>query len=245
MYTPASRGAEPAPDSVMRLTDHELALRLGLPDSTLERWIRQGRIPVQRVGGECAFDERELRQWAEAHRLRYDDTARHPREHGGSDVVSLSEAARRGGVHRLPRVDGRDEALRALAQRVPGFADSERTALLDRLVEREGLSSTGIGHGVAVPHPRAPMKELIGEPLVVTGLLPEPVDFGSIDGHPVRVLFLVLAPTVKVHLALLSRLAFCLQDPTFLEVLLDAPSDDDFWSALERAGRDLTAGRPA
>ena len=229
----------------MRLTDHELAQRLGLPDSTLERWIRQGRIPVQRVGGDCVFDERELRQWAESHRVRYDDTARDRRERDGADVVSLPEAARRGGLHRLPPIDDRDDALRALAERVPGFDESERTALLDRLLEREGLSSTGIGHGVAVPHPRAPMKELVKKPLVVTGLLEQPVDFGAIDGQPVRVLFLVLAPSVKIHLALLSRLAFCLQDDAFLEALHDAPSDEDFWGALERAGRDLTAGRSA
>ncbi len=229
----------------MRLTDHDLAQRLGLPDSTLERWIRQGRIPVQRVGGECVFDERELRQWAESHRLRYDSTGHSRPEQDGTNVVSLPDAARRGGLHRLPHVDGRDDALRALAERVPGFDDSVRSTLLDRLVEREGLSSTGIGHGVAVPHPRAPMKELIEAPLVVTGLLPEPVDYGAIDGQPVRVLFLVLAPSVKVHLALLSRLAFCLQDSAFLDVLHGSPSDDDFWSALDRAGRDLNAGRRA
>jgi len=227
----------------MRLNDHELAQRLGLPDSTLERWIRQGRIPVQRVGGDCVFDERELRQWAETHRLRYDDAGRPRRERDGADIVSLPEAARRGGLHHLPHVDGRDAALRTLSAQVPGFDDSDRAALLDRLLEREGLSSTGIGHGVAVPHPRAPMKELVEEPLVVTGLLPEPVDFGAIDGEPVRVLFLVLAPSVKVHLALLSRLAFCLQDDAFLEALHGAPVEDDFWRALERAGRDLTAGR--
>jgi PTS system nitrogen regulatory IIA component len=227
----------------MRLTAHELSRRLGLPDSTLERWIRQGRIPVQHVGGECVFDERELRQWAASHRLRYADEAAPHRAQDLRDLVSLPDAARRGGLYRLPRVDGRDDALHALADRVPGFDEHERTALVDRLLEREGLSSTGIGRGIAVPHPRSPLKELVDDPLVVTGLLPEPVDFGSIDGQPVEVLFMVLAPSVKVHLALLSRLAFCLQDDAFLEVLHGAPSDDAFWSALDRAGRDLTGDR--
>lgn len=227
----------------MRLTAHELARRLGLPDSTLERWIRQGRIPVQPVGGECAFDERELRQWADAHRLRYDDRGPQHADGDGSAGVSLPDAARCGGLHRLPRAGNRTQALAALAARVPGFDDAQRAELVDRLLEREELSSTGIGRGVAVPHPRSPLKEVVDRPLVATGLLPEPVEFGAIDGQPVSVMFLVLAPSIKVHLALLSRLAFCLQDDAFLEVLHGDPADDAFWTALDQAGRDLTGGR--
>jgi hypothetical protein len=51
----------------------------------------------------------------------------------------------------------------------------------------------------------------------------------------------VLAPSVKPHLALLSRLAFCLQNDDFVSVLHERPVDDTrFWTALEDAGRDLT-----
>jgi PTS system nitrogen regulatory IIA component len=75
--------------------------------------------------------------------------------------------------------------------------------------------------------------------MVVIGFLPSPIDFGSVDGNPVSTLFLLLAPTVKVHLALLSRLAFCLQDDAFVQMLHSDPDDDTVWRELERIGTDL------
>jgi nitrogen PTS system EIIA component len=79
-------------------------------------------------------------------------------------------------------------------------------------VSREQLASTGIGSGIAIPHPRDPLVVNIGEPIVILAFLKQPVDFAAIDSLPVKILFVLLSPSVRVHLQMLSRLMYALHD---------------------------------
>ncbi len=67
-----------------------------------------------------------------------------------------------------------------------------RDELLDSLYEREELGSTGIGHGVAVPHIRL---DSVTEPVVVFGKSAEPIDFDAMDDEPCSLFFLIVGPT--------------------------------------------------
>jgi len=111
--------------------------------------------------------------------------------------------------------------LVALLARVGPIGDPER--LLHVLLERESLGSTGIGHGVAIPHGRSP--ELAG-PLLVLGRTRLGVDFDSIDGQPTRLFFLLVAPETggNEHLHLLSLIARLMRDADTRQSLLDAPT---------------------
>ena len=91
----------------------------------------------------------------------------------------------------LPAAD-RQEVLRALAERVAasGLVKSAE-ALFQQLWDREQLGSTGIGSGIAIPHCKlAGLKHGV----VAVGIVPQGVDFGAVDGQPVRVFFLVVSP---------------------------------------------------
>ena len=111
--------------------------------------------------------------------------------------------------------------LVALIARSGKIKDSEK--LLAVLLEREGLGSTGIGHGVAIPHGRS---SEVTSPLVVLGRTKKEVDFDSIDGLPTRLLFLLVAPEngSNEHLHLLSRIARLMRDTETRQGLLDAPT---------------------
>jgi PTS system nitrogen regulatory IIA component len=74
------------------------------------------------------------------------------------------------------------------------------------------MGSTGIGHGIAVPHVRNPIVLQVNEPLVSLCLLAHPVDFDAIDGQPVHALFTLISPTVPIHLRMLAALSYLLQD---------------------------------
>jgi PTS system nitrogen regulatory IIA component len=86
-------------------------------------------------------------------------------------------------------------------------------------VAREALCSTGIGNGIAIPHPRGPIVLGLAEPHVTLAFLREPIDYRAIDGKPVSILFLIISTTVHVHLRLLSHLMFALQDVEFRGLL--------------------------
>lgn len=225
----------------MELPTEQLARRLGLAESTVTRWIRQGRLPATQRDDVCSFDERELDAWARSHKL----TLAAPGSSAAAAEdrpVDVLAALHRGGLHH--RVGGHDlPSVLAAAVELSPVAEAARAGLLRSLLEREELSSTGIGNGVAVPHPRNPLPELARHPSVTTCLLERPVDFNAVDGRPVTAVLLLLSPTVRHHLKLLSQLAFLLRDPTFSTALAEGARAARFWAAAEEASDRLEAAR--
>jgi PTS system nitrogen regulatory IIA component len=121
--------------------------------------------------------------------------------------------------------------------RVPEEVD--RSFLLRVLLARENLQSTGIGDGIAIPHVRNPIVLHVPRPMVTLCFLDKPIDFGSLDGKPVHVLFTLVSPTVRAHLRLLSRLSFALHDAGFKKAVLRQASRDDILRECERVERAL------
>ena len=96
---------------------------------------------------------------------------------------------------------------------LPLPAEMDREAFFQLLLAREMAGSTAIGDGIAIPHVRNPIVLSTEQPAATLCFLAHPVDFGSLDGQPVSVLFTLVSPTVRAHLHLLSLLSFTLRDP--------------------------------
>ena len=114
------------------------------------------------------------------------------------------------------RVNGKKQALQELASqaaRLTGLSDS---AIYEALLQRERLGSTGIGEGIAIPHGKLPS---LGRIFGLVARLDKPVDFEALDGQPVDVLFLLLAPegAGADHLKALARVARVLREPGLIE----------------------------
>jgi len=112
-----------------------------------------------------------------------------------------------------------------------------REALLESLMEREGLGSTGIGHGVAIPHGRC---RDLSQPAIAFARSEHEVDFDSIDGLPTRIFFLLVAPEngSNEHLHLLAKIARLMRDSATREQLLAMDSTEqvlDLFSSREPA----------
>ncbi|MEN6617244.1 MAG: PTS sugar transporter subunit IIA [Syntrophorhabdus sp.] len=92
------------------------------------------------------------------------------------------------------------------------------------VMERESLGSTGIGDGIAIPHGKFGDS---GQVMCVFARSEKGVDFDAVDGEPVHIFFLVLAPedAASLHLIVLSRISRILRDPSFRKRLLEIPND--------------------
>ena len=109
-------------------------------------------------------------------------------------------------------------------------ADPQR--LVETLLDREKLGSTGIGEGVAIPHGKVP-----GLPglLASFGRSVPGIDFRAIDGRPTHLFFALFAPenSAGAHLKALARISRIFKNPAFRETLLKASSADEIYRLIE------------
>ncbi|MFP4476003.1 MAG: PTS sugar transporter subunit IIA [Desulfatibacillaceae bacterium] len=206
----------------MKITAEQAASFLRVPVTTVERWVRQGSIPVRRRGGRILFEKEDLENWARDRKLLVDRQPAAGTPASAPENTSLSAAITQGGVHYGIKGGDMGAVLADMTRRLE-YPPEYREELLVRLLEREEMSSTGIGKGVAMPHPRAPVAGTEERAAIVTFFPDTPLDWNAIDDQPVFVLFLLLSPTIRAHLNMLSRLAFCLRDDTFVEFLRSGP----------------------
>jgi nitrogen PTS system EIIA component len=202
----------------VELKVRDVARLLNVSEQTVYRWVRSRSLPAHRVHDQYHFNRVELQEWAALHKHRVSPELFAP--NGSSkELPSLCEAIERGGIfYRVPG-ESRDEVLAAVTQ-LPGIpAGVDRQLLHQLLVAREALASTSVGDGIAVPHPRDPVVVHVDQPAVFLCFLERPVDFGALDGRPVRVLCMLLSPSVRDHLQMLARLAAALHNETFKELL--------------------------
>ena len=104
------------------------------------------------------------------------------------------------------------------------------------VLEREKEGTTGIGEGIAIPHGKT---DAVSKPGLSAMVVPNGVEFDSLDGQPAKLIFLIAAPNTKdnVHLDVLSRLSTLLMDTRFREELLNAETPAEFMLCIDRAER--------
>ena len=221
----------------MELRVREVAKLLHVSEATVYRWVRQGLLPAHRAGEQLRFNRVELQEWAVTHGWRAAPELLAPSS--AEATPSLLAAFERGGIHYGVAGANREDVLRAVAD-LPGVpAGVDRALLAQLLIGREALASTAVGEGIAIPHPRDPLVVGVEAPHVLVCFPARPVDFGALDGCPVRLLFVVLSASVRQHLQILARLSFALHDAE-LRARLDrrapAPEILDRLRELESSG---------
>lgn len=113
----------------------------------------------------------------------------------------------------------------------------DQEAYRKQVYAREEESTTGVGEGIAIPHGKC---DAVTTPGLAAMVIKDGVDFDSMDGEPVHLLFLIAAPNTKdnVHLDVLSKLSVLLMDETFVENLKKAKTVDEFLEIVDRADRE-------
>ena len=217
----------------MELKAKDLAEYLDVPLDTLERWIRQGRIPVNKNNDICEFNENTLKKWASAHNLKFRSRKKKSEQGQDFEQEPLAAVIKRGGILYDVKGDTPEMIFESVVGQLTTFSEDTRQELFVRLMEREKMMSTGIGNGVAIPHPRTPLDEL-EKSIIVSCFLKQPVDFNAIDARPVFCLFMILSTSIKMHLHLLSSLTFLLRQNSFISFLKKSPDEVAFFQHIKK-----------
>ncbi len=123
------------------------------------------------------------------------------------------------------------QLLKELAQHAAGLIDIDAQQLLEALMERERLGTTGVGHGIAIPHARL---EQLDRVVGVFAKLEEPIDFEALDDQPSDLIFMLLAPnsTDADSLKALARVSRVLRDSGLQQRLRQTTDSDAIYRIL-------------
>jgi PTS system nitrogen regulatory IIA component len=204
----------------MQLSVREAAAYFNVSERTVLRWISTRGMPAHRAHERLHCNAIELWEWALEHGISVSASLLdHARRSPDEGPPPLSILLARGGY--FTDVDGRTrpEVLRQVVTRLPLPGDIDREFLATVLEAREAMGSTGIGDGIAIPHVRNPVLLHVEEPFVSLFLLRHPIDFDAVDGRPVHALFVVVSPSIPMHLRMLAQLGFVLRDEQLRELL--------------------------
>jgi fructose-specific phosphotransferase system IIA component len=108
-----------------------------------------------------------------------------------------------------------------------------REPILHKIKEREELESTGVIEGIAIPHART---EAVKDLLIIIGVIKEGLDFNSLDGKPVHLVFLIVAPedAKQKYIKVLARISRMCRQEDFRKALLDSGTPSEVISLLEK-----------
>ena len=129
------------------------------------------------------------------------------------------------------KVNGKKQMLQELAARAAELSGQSERTIFEILQQREKLGSTGVGNGIAIPHGKLPK---LGKLFGLFARLDRPVDFEALDGQPVDLVFLLLAPETAGadHLKALARVARLLRDPDVARKLRESRDAEALYAVL-------------
>jgi PTS system nitrogen regulatory IIA component len=129
------------------------------------------------------------------------------------------------------KVNNKKQAIQEIAARAAALTGQNERVILDALSQREKLGSTGIGVGIAIPHGKLPALDRI---FGLFARLDRPIDFEALDGQPVDLIFLLLAPegAGADHLKALARIARLMRDPDIARKLRESRETDALYAVL-------------
>jgi PTS system nitrogen regulatory IIA component len=154
--------------------------------------------------------------------------------------LALDELLSADGVLIDLRANNKKQLLQVLSQRAATLTGYDESRILETILERERLGSTGFGNGIAIPHGRlAGLRGTTG----VFARLEVPVDFDSLDRQPVDLVFMLLAPHGggAEHLKALARISRTFRDQKLVEKLRGSTSADAIYALLTSSTRTRAA----
>lgn len=224
----------------MDLKIKDVAELLNVSETTIRRWLAEGKIPAYRLHHQYRFSRIEIENWMLSCRLQKEtgnflpseEEQIYPQKKGkkeeqdskkGMQQFSLFRAIHRGGIFTDIHSAKKEELIRETMDRVSDDLGMDPHVMADLLLDREKLMPTALNNGIAVPHTRDFL--LKGPADVVVVVFPKtPIHWGALDENPVHTIFFLFACDDKRHLHLLAKLAHLSSHDEALELMRSTPS---------------------
>ena len=214
------------------LTIREVAKYLKMNERSIYKLAHQGLIPTVKIASQWRFRKNLIDAWLES---QMSSAVIASALDGNSENIPISSLLKREGINTNLIGRRKDEVLEELANlMVQAHSIKDPDIFLREIVNRERLCTTAIQRGVAVPHPRRNGNLFTQKPAVVFGCSREGVDFGSLDGEPTHLFFMLCAPQDHLHLKIMARINKLLVNGDVREELIAATSPQEVIDIIKR-----------
>ncbi|MDF2550503.1 MAG: ptsN2 [Chlamydiales bacterium] len=198
----------------MDLKIKDVAELLNVSETTIRRWLTEGKIPAYRINSQYRFSRVEIENWVMGQRLNREEKTKFTTLEpdltcslqGGIKQFSLYRAIHKGQVYHQIEGDTKEEVIRQTMKRGAQDLGLDADVIADLLLDREKLMATSLNHGIGVPHTRDFYLSPYQDSVIVV-FLKKPIDYGALDEQPVHTLFFLFASDDKQHLNLLAKIA--------------------------------------
>ena len=145
--------------------------------------------------------------------------------------MQLSDILDNDAVFSDVKAASKKQLLQELANFASKFTNLDSRQIFEALLQREKLGSTGLGRGIAIPHVKFPQLDRV---YGLFARLAKPINYDSVDGEPVDLVFLLLAPenAGADHLKALARLSRLLRDKTIVQKLRGTENKNGLYAVL-------------
>lgn len=221
----------------MDLKIKDVADLLNVSQTTIRRWLTDGKIPAYRINHQYRFNRVEIEDWVLSHKLgAYNGPPLFnglPRQSmpegeigkGGIKQFSLYRALHKGNVIQNLPGNTKEEIIRNTMEMVANDLNLDPDVLTDLLMDRENLQSTALNNGIAIPHTRDFLLNAHND-IVIVAFPEKPIPYEALDGNPVHTLFFLFACEDKRHLHLLAKIAHLSNLPDTIDLLQNKPSKE-------------------
>ena len=225
----------------MQLSLKDMVEIFAVDDDTIYEWIADREFPHSCINDSYRFNRIDVLEWANRNHMNLAPAFFQAQEDEG--LPALSEAIRLGGIAYDVEGMTKREVFSRIVERMALPEDMDPEFVIEVLLAREEQGSTGIGDGIAIPHPRTPLVIHGQSSRIAVAFLRQPVDFDAIDGQPVSTIFTIMTPTIHAHLYMLSRLAMAVRQSRWHEALRRAAPAAELLGVLEEIEAEWSGGK--
>lgn len=210
----------------MDLKIKDVAELLSVSETTIRRWLLDGKIPAYRLNRQYRFSKIEIENWMMKQKLHLNSDQEKKSQSisstPGNQQFSMYRAINRGGVFSNIQGETKEQMIRNTMDIVAEILQLDAEVLAELLLDREKLMPTALNNGFAVPHARECLQRVPFD--LMTVVFPKkPIEYGALDQKPVDTLFFLFASNDKIHLHLLAKLAHLTSESDAVALLKSKP----------------------